>query len=142
MRLAYDVLQLGRLWRASETGHRNESLQCPAHASASTSLPDSSSSAEKRTFLVHGCARCCMLPKHRERKSLIAQINCLALNVHRKKRTTGVKVASPYSFPAVVYSPDFPKSMRLALKLPSTNRTAQVSPVASAPEPATSCELR
>jgi len=84
MRLAYDVLQLGRLWRASETGHRNESLQCPAHASASTSLPDSSSSAEKRTFLVHGCARCCTSHKHRECKSLNMRIKCLALNVHKK----------------------------------------------------------
>jgi hypothetical protein len=44
MRLAYDVSQVGRLWHTPGTGRRDE-IPYPkrrAHASASTSLPDSS----------------------------------------------------------------------------------------------------
>jgi hypothetical protein len=38
-------------------------------------------SVKKGNFLAHPCARSCILPKHRKRKSLSAYINRLALNL-------------------------------------------------------------
>jgi hypothetical protein len=56
---------------------------CRPRTSTSISIPNSSRSVEKRTVLVHCCARCCMLPKHRERTSLYLKAISLVLHVHR-----------------------------------------------------------
>jgi hypothetical protein len=67
---------------------RNDSA-APARPPTSISIPNSSQSGEKRTFLVllgHRCARCCTSHKHRWRKSLYLKALSLAPNVHKKKR--------------------------------------------------------